>query len=290
MIAGKTSGGSNYYSFLYASLVNLPDCTLCDLVSATLYIRCGYTSGDAWIGAFECADPWDESMIYSTSVSYYTYEWDVEGVTSTGWKTLDITGIVRSHWMEGNPNNGIVLCPSSSNSCPNGEYATWYTRESANKPYIVINYTQATPTTKYYALITAVSNYPTPGPNSLECPVNDAQDFYNALLKYSNWNSSRMQTLYDSNATNTNIQAAILNIGSQMTSNDVFLFYFSGHGSNSTDLTPVDQSDGKDEYLCTYGSSSVSNWIRDDTATRRPLCQENADHQAEQAGIRPLRS
>ena len=47
-------------------------------------------------------------------------------------------------------------------------------------------------------------------------------------------------------------------------SQDICLFFFSGHGDYGPDVAPIDEADGKDEYLCPYDSLTYESEIRDD--------------------------
>ncbi|MBM3236940.1 T9SS type A sorting domain-containing protein [Candidatus Poribacteria bacterium] len=116
--------------------------------------------------------------------------------------------------------------------------------------------------THYRAVIAGVADYPGAG-NDLQYPDDDAMDIKNSLLLYSNWADSNIQLLLDSEANKSNIKTAIETMGSMADSDDVCLLFFSGHGTNGTDIAPIDESDGLDEYICSYGSS-LNEYIRDD--------------------------
>ena len=118
------------------------------------------------------------------------------------------------------------------------------------------------PEPDYYALIVGVADYPDPI-SDLQFTDDDALDIRSGLLRYINWEDANIQLLLDSGATKSNIQAALEQIGTMAHGDDVVLFFFSGHGTNGSDIAPLDEADGVDEYLCAYGSSS-SEFIRDD--------------------------
>ncbi|RLE15192.1 hypothetical protein DRI96_00280, partial [Candidatus Aerophobetes bacterium] len=120
-------------------------------------------------------------------------------------------------------------------------------------------------TTTYWAVIAGVSDYLYI--NDLNYCDDDAQDIYNTLLADPNWNSSHMQLLIDSQATKSAIHSAINNILSGgFDQDDVLLFYFSGHGTYYYDQSPIDETDGYDEYICPYDMdiTDLSTGIRDD--------------------------
>lgn len=115
--------------------------------------------------------------------------------------------------------------------------------------------------TTYYGLIVGVADYP--GGGDLRFTDDDAREMRDALLRYPNWEEANIQLLLDSAATKSAIQTAIQQIGVMADSDDVVLFFFSGHGTTGLDVEPLDEADGVDEYLCSYGSTS-SQFIRDD--------------------------
>jgi hypothetical protein len=122
------------------------------------------------------------------------------------------------------------------------------------------HYKKAAPPRGYYAVVVGVADY-VGIVNDLLYTADDANDMYHALLDSLNWSSSNVTLLVDSNATKDNIRSAIADMGTRMTPDDVFLFYFSGHGTIGADLDPNDEADGFDEYLVTY--DLVDN-VRDD--------------------------
>jgi hypothetical protein len=114
-----------------------------------------------------------------------------------------------------------------------------------------------------WAVIVGVNDYPNLSP--LQYAVNDAQDIYNRLTG-TGWQPANIQILLNGNATKADIQNAINWMGTHAASQDLCLFFFSGHGSYGPDVAPIDETDGYDEYLCPYDSLSYSwdNDIRDD--------------------------
>ena len=111
-----------------------------------------------------------------------------------------------------------------------------------------------------------VSDYPDPIKDSPYAD-DDAQDIYDGLLLYSNWHPDNIillnQKTGQEEPNKENIKEAIQSLGAKMTANDTFLFFYSGHGEKNTDVEPIDEDDGKDEYLCCYGRR-WDDWIRDD--------------------------
>jgi len=124
------------------------------------------------------------------------------------------------------------------------------------------NIASAKITRAYHAVVVGVADYPGAG-SDLDYPDDDAIDIMNALLLYKNWEDDNIQLLLDSEATKSNIQTAIENMGNMASEGDVCLFFFSGHGTNTEDIEPIDESDGLDEYICSYGAS-LDEFICDD--------------------------
>jgi hypothetical protein len=120
---------------------------------------------------------------------------------------------------------------------------------------------EAPEATTYYGVIVGVADYP--GGGDLLFTDDDAREIRDALLRYGNWEEANIQLLLDSAATKSAIQAAIEQIGAVADADDVVLFFFSGHGTIGSDIAPLDETDGVDEYLCSYGSIT-SQFIRDD--------------------------
>jgi hypothetical protein len=116
--------------------------------------------------------------------------------------------------------------------------------------------------TNYYAVLCGVSNYKYV--NDLYYCDDDVRDVKAALLATGNWESSNITALIDKAATKVNIQKAIQNMCSEADDDDVCLFYFSGHGTNWSDLPPYDEIDGYDEYLVTYEDCYINDAICDD--------------------------
>lgn len=115
---------------------------------------------------------------------------------------------------------------------------------------------------EFYAVIIGVADYPGMG-NDLSFTDDDAIDVRDALLDYANWVPGHITFLLNSAATKAGIEAEIASLASMASPEDVFVFYFSGHGATGADLEPFDETDGLDEYLCTYGEG-LEEFLRDD--------------------------
>lgn len=116
--------------------------------------------------------------------------------------------------------------------------------------------------TNYYAVITGISDYPGVD-NDLDYAALDAQELRDTLLTGTNWRPENIMMLKDSDATTAAVVAAIQQMGSMADADDVFLFYYSGHGTQVTDQAPYDESDSLDEALITY-DFATSGVLSDD--------------------------
>jgi hypothetical protein len=110
----------------------------------------------------------------------------------------------------------------------------------------------------YYAVICGIADY-IGNANDLNFTDDDAIDFRNALLIRPNWNDNNIRMLIDQAATKNNIHSAIQNIAEVADEDDVFVFFFSGHGTTGPDVPPYDETDGLDEYLCTVNGEDISD-------------------------------
>ena len=120
------------------------------------------------------------------------------------------------------------------------------------------------PETEYYAVIAGISDYMYI--DDLNFCDDDAGDIYNRLLNYPGtpWTSNHIKLLIDRDATKANIKAGIEWMKANADADDVCMFFFSGHGTYGTDLSPIDETDGKDEYICPADMEYLSDGIRDD--------------------------
>ncbi len=111
---------------------------------------------------------------------------------------------------------------------------------------------------EYYAVICGISDYPGTE-NDLSYPADDALAIRNRLLSDPRWKSENITMLINSEATYAAINGAIANMAARADSDDVCLFFYSGHGTTVSDTYPYDESDGFDECLYVYDTI-----IRDD--------------------------
>ena len=100
-----------------------------------------------------------------------------------------------------------------------------------------------------YAIVIGVENYPGSS-YDLDYCRDDAEDVYSFLISNCNFEPENIILLLDSNATNSAIKNAFSQTYYKITSEDLFLFYFSGHGGDHSTWG---------EYLCPYDSIEPFN-------------------------------
>lgn len=102
-----------------------------------------------------------------------------------------------------------------------------------------------------WALLIGVRDYQ--NLNDLVNPLNDVQDFESILLNKCGFSSNNILTYTDSQATKSNIKDAMYQLSQMASPEDLVVFFFSGHGDYmSYDFSPVDEIDGKDEFIAPY--------------------------------------
>ena len=114
-----------------------------------------------------------------------------------------------------------------------------------------------------WAIVVGVANYQYI--SDLDYSDNDAIDLANKLKEV--WPEDHVRLLVDQNASKSDVESAITDwLAPKETAESVVLFFFSGHGCSGYDVSPYDEIDGEDEYICPYDSLtySYSNDISDD--------------------------
>jgi hypothetical protein len=116
----------------------------------------------------------------------------------------------------------------------------------------------------YWAVIVGIEDYESI--NDLSYTVDDAEDMQTVLLSYDNWDMENIQFLTDDKASWLGVQNAIDEMATSSDSNDVCLFFFSGHGSRIPDEDGDEgKSDHYDEVICPYDTTGyLENVISDD--------------------------
>ncbi|TFG10357.1 MAG: hypothetical protein EU535_08315, partial [Promethearchaeota archaeon] len=84
-----------------------------------------------------------------------------------------------------------------------------------------------------YGIVIGISNYPGTS-NDLDYCDDDAHDIYDMLIDDYNFKSENLIYLQDSSASKSSISNAFDQLSAAMDSDDLFFFYYSGHGGAET--------------------------------------------------------
>ena len=106
------------------------------------------------------------------------------------------------------------------------------------------------------AVCVGINNYPGIF-NDLKGCVNDAKD-WSALLQGRGFTVS---TILDSQATRSNVKAALQGLVSSTNAGDIAVFTYSGHGTQVTDFSS-DEGDPYDEAICLYDGNVIDDELR----------------------------
>ena len=181
--------------------------------------------------------------------------------------TLSASGLPSGASVSFNPTSGTptfnsTMKISTSSSTPTGTYTITITGTGSDSTVRTTNYTLEVGDVVYRAVIVGISDYAPAGPGGpdLNYCDDDANDMYAVLLSYANWDVANVRRRIDTQATRNNIQAAIQWAAANADVDDVFVFFYSGHGTYGPDLEPFDELDGLDEYILPHDL----NYIRDD--------------------------
>lgn len=106
--------------------------------------------------------------------------------------------------------------------------------------------------TRVWTVSVGISDYPGSGNDLPEC-ANDAVKIVEALRSQGLTSPEREILLTDAQATRQNIQNALERVAREIQPNDVFVFFYSGHGGQAqTPSRDAQELDGIDEYLAVY--------------------------------------
>ncbi len=105
---------------------------------------------------------------------------------------------------------------------------------------------------RVWGVFAGITDYPAGTSDLAEC-ANDAVKMVEALTDRGLLTQDRRVLLTDAQATRQNIREAIQRIGGQVGPQDVFVFFYSGHGGRTRGgSTDQRELDGMDEYLYVY--------------------------------------
>lgn len=134
--------------------------------------------------------------------------------------------------------------PSTSNDEPNPSQ----TPEPANKGALIVI---SMPDRSAYAVIAGPCDYPGEE-NDLTYTAGDALDFKDTLLNSGSWNGAQVIVQNNVHVTKSMIQQAVANGKNNLADGGLFVFFYSGHGTNT----------GGNGYIIPYdGGISSSNMI-----------------------------
>lgn len=133
-------------------------------------------------------------------------------------------------------------------------------RTESNPISLTVQYDGIAASTDLFILAIGINSYKNPQYN-LEFAVNDAQSFVQALSNHADslFNSIKIIEIYNELALKTNIVAAVEEIKTLIGPEDVFIFYYAGHGVMSYEPVPEDS----DFFIVThdvvnlYGETAV---------------------------------
>ncbi len=124
----------------------------------------------------------------------------------------------------------------------NLELENEYIKQPKNKPEEIFDISPKTssPLTpkEAYAIIVGISDYPGTTADLNYCD-DDAQAVYSMLINEYNFKPENIIYLQDSSATKNAISNAFDQVASQINEDDVFFFYYSGHGGFGTEVGPI---------------------------------------------------
>jgi len=112
--------------------------------------------------------------------------------------------------------------------------------------------------TDYWAVIVGVADYKI-DKYDLPIPEKRLKVLYNALLSTKNWHRNHIKLLINAEATRKKILEVLDWLARKADRNDVVLFSFFGHGSQTPDRYPYDEKDGYDEVICPYDIKKLDN-------------------------------
>jgi len=101
---------------------------------------------------------------------------------------------------------------------------------------------------RVWGLFAGITDYPGSANDLPEC-ANDARKLAEAVRNQGNMPSSQEFLLTDAQATTANIRQAMQTIASRIRPDDVFVFFYSGHGGQTDNSQDSRELDQRDEYM-----------------------------------------
>ena len=241
VLFGAPVGGTMVTSVAYWSntviTVNIPSGVSPGTVPVTVYNTSGTASNAFNITVVSATTPYIGSISPSSAVQGQTITLSGGNLGTTAGRVNfgSVQQTTITTW-----NNSTISCVVPT-TVPNGSCSVTVTT-SGGTTTNALTLSVGTSTGKIYALFVGINNYPT---SPLNYCVNDVTGMQANLTSASNWSGATITTLTDSQATKSGIQSAFASLATQVTANDTFFFYYSGHGSNSGGdayIIPVDNN------------------------------------------------
>lgn len=101
---------------------------------------------------------------------------------------------------------------------------------------------------RVFGLFAGITDYPAGVGDLPEC-ANDAIKLAETLRESGLLDESRQVVLTDAQANQANVRSALQRFASQMGPEDIFVFFYSGHGGQTQSTNDAREIDGTDEYL-----------------------------------------
>jgi hypothetical protein len=113
---------------------------------------------------------------------------------------------------------------------------------------------------RVFGVFAGISDYP-PGQSDLPECANDAVKLAEALRNQGLLSTDRQVLLTDAQATMANVRAAMTRMAGQVGPDDVFVFFWSGHGGQRGGSSDSREIDGTDETLVLYDGEIVDDEV-----------------------------
>ncbi len=112
-----------------------------------------------------------------------------------------------------------------------------------------------------FGIFVGISDYPSEGPPHLDYCAEDATTFFNAMQLGAGMPTNNGLVLTDDQATVSNVRNALREFGNRVGPNDLFVFFYSGHGGREVRPSGWETSDpdGIDESIILYDGHILDN-------------------------------
>lgn len=138
--------------------------------------------------------------------------------------------------------------------------------QTASPPNKGVLITISMPDNSAYAVIACPTDYPGDN-NDLRYTADDGIDLKNALIGSAFWNGANVNIQNDVHVTKAMIQEAINNVRAAPIANDgLFIFFYSGHGTNSGTTAYVIPYDGISDVSKRISQDDLRAWLNEFSA------------------------